>query len=98
MHIKQPQLNFSYIEELSELEEFKLYDNKYKSENEEFELSVTSFDYLYCLMAICSKIKAFELFLDNHKDLENKVSFRMWIKEFENENMIKETNHNNINK
>ena len=97
VHIKQPQLNFSYIEELSESEEFKLYDNKYKSENEEFELSVTSFDYLYCLMAICSKIKAFELFLDNHKDLENKVSFRMWIKEFENENIFKETNHNNIN-
>ena len=97
VHIKQPQLNFSYIEELSESEEFKLYDNKYKSENEEFELSMTSFDYLYCLMAICSKIKAFELFLDNHKDLENKVSLRMWIKEFENENIIKEINHNNIN-
>ena len=97
VHIKQPQLNFAYIEELSESEEFKLYDNKYKSENSEFELSMTSFDYLYCLMAICSKIKAFDLFLDNHKDLENKVSLRMWIKEFENENIVKEINHNNIN-
>ena len=103
VHIKQPQLNFQYIEELSESEEFKLYDNKYKSENEEFELSVTSFDYLYCLMAISSKIKAFELFLDNHKDLEGKVSLRMWIKEFENEDIIQEKNNeanenqNNIN-
>ena len=97
VHIKQPQLNFPYIEELAESEEFKLYDNKYRNENQEFELSVTSFDYLYCLMAICSKIKAFELFLDNHKDLESKVSLRMWIKEFENENIIQEAKQNNIN-
>ena len=48
-------------------------------------------------MAICSKIKAFEIFLDNHKDLESKVSLRMWIKEFENENIVKEIKHNNIN-
>ena len=96
VHIKQPQLNFSYIEELTESDEFKLYDNKYKEENKEFELSVISFDYLYCLMAICSKIKSIELFLDSHKDLQNKSSFRMWIKEFDNdtinnENIIDET-------
>ena len=82
VHIKQPQLNYSYIEELTKSEEFKLYDEKYKKENEEFELSVTSFDYLYCLMAICTKIKAIELFLDSHKDLQKKSFFRMWIKGF----------------
>ena len=90
VHIKQPQLNYSYIEQLAESDEFKLYDEKYKKENEEFELSVTSFDYLYCLMAICTKIKAIELFLDNHKDLQNKSSFRMWIKEFDNESIDNE--------
>ena len=99
VHIKQPQLNYSYIEELSETEEFKLYDEKYKKENGEFELSVTSFDYLYCLMAICSKIKAIELFLDSHKDIQNKVCFRMWIKEYDNENINNKDNiDKNINK
>ena len=102
VHIRQPQLNYSYIEELSEIEEFKFYDNKYKEENKEFELAVTSFDYLYCLMAICSKLKAIELFLDNHKNLQYKASFRMWIKEFDNgtintENKIEEDS-NKINK
>ena len=92
VHIKQPQLNYSYIEELSETEEFKLYDEKYKKENGEFELSITSFDYLYCLMAICSKIKAIELFLDSHKDLQNKVCFRMWIKEYDNQSINNEDN------
>ena len=104
VHIKQPQLNYSYIEELTKSEEFKLYDEKYKKENEEFELSVTSFDYLYCLMAICTKIKAIELFLDSHKDLQKKSFFRMWIKEYDNDlinndNIIDETNlKKNINK
>ena len=97
VHIKQPQLNYSYIEELTESEEFKLYDNKYKSENEAYELSITSFDYLYCLMAIGSKIKAFDLFLENHKDLVNKVSLRMWIKEFDNEVNVDQNNKININ-
>ena len=90
VHIKQPQLNYSYIEELTQSDEFKLYDQKYKKENEEFELSVTTFVYLYCLMAICTKIKAIELFLDSHKDLQNKASFRMWIKEFDNESIDNE--------
>ena len=99
VHIKQPQLNYSYIEELTESDEFKLYDEKYKKENEESELSVTSFDYLYCLMAICTKIKAIELFLDNHKDLQNKASFRMWIKEFDNESIDNENKiDENLNK
>ena len=92
VHIKQPQLNYSYIEELTESEEFKVYDEKYKNENKEFELSVTSFDYLYCLMAICTKIKAIELFLDKHKDLQDKASFRMWIKEFDNKEINSEKN------
>ena len=90
VHIKQPQLNNSYIDELTESEEFKKYDEKYKSENGEFELSVTSFDYLYCLMAICTKIKSIELFLDNHKELIDKSFFRMWIKEYDNEAMNNE--------
>jgi len=94
VHIRQPQLNYSYLEELTQTEEFKFYDDKYKKENDEFELSVTSFDYLYCLMAICSKIKAIELFLDNHKDLQNKSFFRLWIKEFDNEVVNK---NNDIN-
>ena len=92
VHIKQPQLNYSYIEELTESEEFKAYDEKYKNENKEFKLSVTSFDYLYCLMAICSKIKAIELFLDKHKDLQDNASFRMWIKEFDNKEINSEKN------
>ena len=95
VHIKQPQLNYSYVEELTESDEFKFYDNKYKKENGQFDLSVTSFDYLYCLMAICSKIKAIELFLDNHKDLQSKASFRMWIKEFDNECMNNKENISN---
>ena len=95
VHIKQPQLNYSYVEELTESDEFKFYDNKYKKENGQFDLSVTSFDYLYCLMAICSKIKAIELFLDNHKDLQSKASFRMWIKEFDNESMNNKENISN---
>ena len=96
VHIRQPQLNYSYVEELTQSDEFKFYDNKYKKENGAFDLSVTSFDYLYCLMAICSKIKAIELFLDNHKDLQNKASFRMWIKEFDNEMMNIEENATNL--
>ena len=96
VHIKQPQLNYSYIEELTESEEFKKYDEKYKNENGEFELAVTSFDYLYCLMAICTKIKAIELFLDNHKDIVNKSSFRMWIKEYDSQAMNNENNPEEI--
>ena len=98
VHIKQPQLNFSYIEELADSEEFKTYDEKYKNENKEFKISITSFDYLYCLMAICTKIKAIELFLDKHKDLQNKASFRMWIKEYDNKLLNTEKNiDENIN-
>ena len=93
VHIKQAQLNYKYIEELKENEEFRKYDEKYKNENKEFDLVVTSFDYLYCLMPICAKIKAIDLFLENNKELQNKALFRMWIKEYDNDIM----NINNTN-
>ena len=103
VHIKQAQLNYKYIEELKESQEFQKYDEIYKKENEEYDLIVTSFDYLYCLMPICSKIKAIDLFLENHIELQNKAMFRMWIKEYDNENMnnsddIKLLNEKNKNK
>ena len=99
VHIKQPQLNYSYIEELTKSRDFEFYDEKFKKENEKFELSVTSFDYLYCLMAICTKIKGIDLFLENNPELQSKASFRMWIKEYDNEALEMENNidDNNTN-
>ena len=82
VHIKQARLNYDYIEELKESEEFKKYDEIYKNEHEKYDLVVTSFDYLYCLMSICTKIKGIDLFLENHKELQKKALFRMWIKEY----------------
>ena len=61
------------------------YENKNKGENQEFELSVTSFDYLNISMANCSKIKSIQLFFNSHKDLQNKSTFRMWTKKFDND-------------
>ena len=87
VHIKQARLNYDYIEELKESQEFKKYDEIYKNEHEKYDLVVTSFDYLYCLMPICSKIKGIDLFLENHKELQNKALFRMWIKEYDNGNL-----------
>ena len=84
VHIKQARLNYDYIEELKESEEFKKYDEIYKNEHEKYDLVVTSFDYLYCLMSICTKIKGIDLFLENHKELQKKALFRMWIKEYDN--------------
>ena len=85
VHIKQAQLDYQYIEELTENIEFKKYDEIYKKESEEFNLVVTSFDYLYCIMPICTKLKAIDLFLENYKELQEKALFRMWIKEYDNE-------------
>ena len=87
VHIKQAQLNYQYIEELRENEEFKKYDEIYAKENQSYDLIITSFDYLYCLMPICAKIKAIDLFLENHKELQNRALFRMWIKEYDNKIM-----------
>ena len=87
VHIKQARLNYDYIEELKENDEFKKYDEIYKKENEQYDLVVTSFDYLYCLMPFCTKIKGIDLFLENHKELQNKCLFRMWIKEYDNGNL-----------
>ena len=92
VHIKQAQLNYQYIEEIIKNEEFKKYDEMYQKENQDYDLIVTSFDYLYCLMPICTKIKAIDLFLENHKELQNKAFFRMWIKEYDKE----EIDNNNI--
>ena len=93
--IKQAQLNYNYIEELRETEEFKKYDEIYKKENEGYDLIVTSFDYLYCIMAICTKIKGIDLFLESQKELQNKARFRMWIKEYDNETMNPKDENNN---
>ena len=87
IHIKQAQLNYNYIEELKESAEFKKYDEIYQKENKDYDLVVTSFDYLICLMPICAKIKAIDLFLENNKELQNKAFFRMWIKEYDNDIM-----------
>ena len=87
VHIKQAQLNYQYIEELRENEEFKKYDEIFQKEHQDYDLVVTSFDYLYCLMPICTKIKAIDLFLESHKELQNKSLFRMWIKEYDNQSM-----------
>ena len=95
VHIKQAQLNYNYIEELRETEEFKKYDEIYKKENEEYDLVVTSFDYLYCLIPICAKIKGIDLFLENHIELKDKALFRMWIKEYDNETMNPNEDNNN---
>ena len=99
VHIKQARLNYDYIEELKEDEQFKKYDEIYKKENEQYDLVVTSFDYLYCLMPICTKIKAIDLFLENHKELQDKALFRMWIKEYDNDNLDNSSDiiNNNIN-
>ena len=95
VYIKQAQLNYNYIEELRETEEFKKYDEIYKKENEGYDLIVTSFDYLYCIMAICTKIKGIDLFLESQKELQNKARFRMWIKEYDNETMNPKDENNN---
>ena len=101
VHIKQARLNYDYIEELKESEEFKKYDEIYKNEHEKYDLVVTSFDYLYCLMSICTKIKGIDLFLENHKELQKKALFRMWIKEYDNaylDNTSDIIDNNNNNK
>ena len=96
VHIKQAQLDYDYIQELRNTKEFEKYDAMYQKENEGYNLTVTSFDYLYCLMPICTKIKAFELFLENNKELQDKSLFRMWIKEYYNEDMNNIEDNNDI--
>ena len=83
IHIKQPQLEYNFIKKLIENEEFLKYDKIYEKYDKN-ELTVISFDYLFILTAIFSKLKAIDLFLENHKELIDKCNFIMWIKEFEN--------------
>ena len=83
IHIKQPQINLDFINELTNYEEFKGYDEKYEKEYNKNDLTVISFDYLYIINAIFTKLKAIDIFLNNHKELIDKCTFIMWIKEFE---------------
>ena len=83
VHVKQPQLDFNFIKQLTEKEEFINYDLKYKKKFEKNDLTVISFDYLFTLAPIFNKIKAIDLFLSSHKELINKCNFIMYIKGFE---------------
>ena len=83
IHIKQPPLTYEYIKELTEEEEFKLYDKRYEKKFANNELTVISFDYLFILTAIFNKLKAIDLFLSSHKEHLDKYSFIMWIKAYE---------------
>ena len=83
IHIKQPQLDFDLVNKLTEYNEFKEYDKKYEKQFQNNDLTVISFDYLYIINSIFTKLKAIELFLNIHKELIGKCNFIMWIKEFE---------------
>ena len=83
VHIKQPQINYDFIQKLTEYEEFKVFDKKYQNKYEKNDLTVLSFDYIFCLAPIFNKIKAIDLFLASHKELMNKCNFIMWIRGFE---------------
>ena len=52
IHIKQPQLDYEFVKELTEKEEFKNYDKHYEKKFEKNDLTVISFDYLFTLTAI----------------------------------------------
>ena len=82
IHIKQPQLDLDLVKKLTDYEEFKKYDKEYEEKYEKNNLTVISFDYLYIINAIFIKLKAIDLFLNNHKELIGKCNFIMWIKEF----------------
>ena len=83
IHIKQPPLTYEYIKILKENDEFKIYDKRYEKKFEKNELTVLSFDYLFVLTAIFTKLNAIELFLNSHKELWDKFTFIMWIKAYE---------------
>ena len=82
IHIKQPQLDFDLVKNLIEDDEFKKYDKEYQEKYEKNDLTIISFDYIYIINAIFVKLKAIDLFLNNHKELIGKCNFIMWIKEF----------------
>ena len=86
IHIKQSQLNYDFISKLTETEEFQNYDEKFKKKFEKNDLTVLSFDYIFTLTTIFNKIKAIDLFLNNHSELIEKCNFIMWIKGFEQRN------------
>ena len=83
IHIKQPQLEYEFVQNLTQKGEFKNYDINYEKKYGKNDLTVISFDYLFTLTAIFSKLKAIDLFLSNHKELINKCNFIMWIKGYE---------------
>ena len=85
IHIKQPQLDFDLVNKLKNYEEFKEYDKIYEKKYGGNDLTVISFDYLYIINAIFTKLKAIDLFLNNHKQLIGKCTFVMWIREFKKE-------------
>ena len=84
IHIKQPQLEYNFVKQLIANEEFEKYDKHYETKFQNNDLSVISFDYLFTLSAIFTKIKAIELFLASHKELIGKCQFILMIKSFEN--------------
>ena len=83
VHIKQPPLTYEYIKELSNDEDFKIYEKRYEKKFENNELTVISFDYLFIITAVFNKLKAIDLFLNSHKELWDKCNFIMWIKSYE---------------
>ena len=82
IHIKQSQLNLDLVDELKEYNEFKEYDKLYEKQYGENDLTVISFDYIYIINAIFIKLKAIDIFLNNHRQLIGKCNFVMWIREF----------------
>ena len=79
-------MDFNFIKQLTEKEEFINYDLKYQKKFEKNDLTVISFDYLFTLAPIFNKIKAIDLFLNSHKELIDKCNFIMSIKGFEKQN------------
>ena len=82
IHIKQSQLNLDLVDELKNHNEFKEYDKLYEKQYGENDLTVISFDYIYIINAIFIKLKAIDIFLNNHRQLIGKCNFVMWIREF----------------
>ena len=58
IHIKQTQLNYDFISKLTETEEFKNYDEKFKKKYEKNDLTVISFDYLFTLTTNFNKLNS----------------------------------------
>ena len=83
IHIKQPQIDYNYIQELQKNKKFIDYDKKFEQKYKDNKLTITSFDYIFTLSAIMNKIKAFDLFLGKNKELIQNCNIIMWIRTFE---------------